>query len=940
MVITKSLMSEEIEILKERLIEVAKKKQTKDKAIASISRAKKEFEKSKTLNEAITKFKNALIFAKQKEDPTRVLYDPVAYAADVIRLHNLEEGKDTEFLKNKKTIDAIETAKFITRAVTAKKEDEINEQDYVDTLFDEDEDLNDRIKDIESQLRKLFMSFQGMSSGGGLDPKKINSDLIPSANSTYDLGSADRVWKDVYLSGSTLHVGNTSMNSQELAVVDGITAGQVANSKAVIVDSNKDISGFRNVNVATISIGGNQITASPDELNLLDGVTGLVQADFTKLAAIDASAVQLNLLSDTSSANSTTFLAGDGTFKEVASGGGSQHVIQKNDLEDGSDATTSLAAKTNLLFDSNTFRVSNDAGTDSTQVRLQNEFTGVTNGTALANKVLILGGSRAIDNIGAMTAVSSYSGGAVTSSGIVTGTKINATSSGAESIQTAGGITMSGAIAGLTGSLTGLTNVTGSGTLQGNKLISTGSSATSIETSGGITMSGIITGATTISGTTINATNIDVQDTSGEAVAILHRNETGSNGNDVGKLKFKGQNSADEEINFAQIGGIQKTVTDGSEDGQLDFNVMNGGTLNTSVTIDEDGLIIKGSRTLTFGSTTIAASANELNMLDADTTASTPTLVDADQIIINDGPGTMKQVALSRLKTYMAVPTQASLSVDHLITLSGVSESSDHLGTFTGSTITNSSTVKTALQELETAVETKVGTSDTATLTNKTLTSPKLNEDVAISSTATELNLLDGSTAGTVVASKAIVANSTLGVSFGTGDIAANDLTLSGNLVVQGDTTTVETTTIIAQDKNITLANVATPTDVTADGGGLTLLGATNKTFNWVDSTDSWTSSEHLDLASGKSFKINGTTVLNATTLQYLDASSSIQTQLNAKQATISSSARLDASLLHDGSISNTEFGYLNGVSSALQTQIDAKASTGKAIAMAIVFGG
>ena len=49
--------------------------------------------------------------------------------------------------------------------------------------------------------------------------------------------------------------------------------------------------------------------------------------------------------------------------------------------------------------------------------------------------------------------------------------------------------------------------------------------------------------------------------------------------------------------------------------------------------------------------------------------------------------------------------TQASLSVDHLITLSGVADSADDLGTFTGSTITDSSTVKTALQELETAVE-------------------------------------------------------------------------------------------------------------------------------------------------------------------------------------------------------------------------------------------
>ena len=50
--------------------------------------------------------------------------------------------------------------------------------------------------------------------------------------------------------------------------------------------------------------------------------------------------------------------------------------------------------------------------------------------------------------------------------------------------------------------------------------------------------------------------------------------------------------------------------------------------------------------------------------------------------------------------------------------------------------------------------------------------------------------------------------------------------------------------------------------------------------------------------------------------------------------------------LVSDGSgdvsvsaVTSTEIGYLDGVSSAIQTQIDTKASTGKAIAMAIVFG-
>lgn len=100
-----------------------------------------------------------------------------------------------------------------------------------------------------------------------------------------------------------------------------------------------------------------------------------------------------------------------------------------------------------------------------------------------------------------------------------------------------------------------------------------------------------------------------------------------------------------------------------------------------------------------------------------------------------------------------------------------------------------------------------------------------------------------------------------------TGGTISSNLTVTGNLTVNGTTTTVNSTTVDVADKNITLGNVATPTDTTADGGGITLKGATDKTFNWVDSTDSWTSSEHIQLASGKAFYINGASVLNATTL-------------------------------------------------------------------------
>jgi len=83
--------------------------------------------------------------------------------------------------------------------------------------------------------------------------------------------------------------------------------------------------------------------------------------------------------------------------------------------------------------------------------------------------------------------------------------------------------------------------------------------------------------------------------------------------------------------------------------------------------------------------------------------------------------------------------------------------------------------------------------SSTDTLTNKTLTSPKVNEDVAVTSTATELNLLDGSTAGTVVASKAVVVDSNKDIaSFRnvtlTGELDAATLDISGNADIDGTT--------------------------------------------------------------------------------------------------------------------------------------------------------
>ena len=95
----------------------------------------------------------------------------------------------------------------------------------------------------------------------------------------------------------------------------------------------------------------------------------------------------------------------------------------------------------------------------------------------------------------------------------------------------------------------------------------------------------------------------------------------------------------------------------------------------------------------------------------------------------------------------------------------------------------------------------------------------------------------------------------------------AQNLVVSGNLTVSGTTTTVSSTTVTVADKNLELAKGAA-NDAAADGGGITLdSGDGDKTWNWVNSTDAWTSSEHINIASSKAYYIDGTSVLNSTTL-------------------------------------------------------------------------
>lgn len=128
------------------------------------------------------------------------------------------------------------------------------------------------------------------------------------------------------------------------------------------------------------------------------------------------------------------------------------------------------------------------------------------------------------------------------------------------------------------------------------------------------------------------------------------------------------------------------------------------------------------------------------------------------------------------------------------------------------------------------------------------------------------------------------IADSALPLSGGT---ITGDLTVEGSLTVEGTTTTIDTQNLLVEDHNIVIGNVASPTDALADSGGITLKGTTDKTLNWVDSTDSWTSSENIDLASSKTYKIAGTDVLSATALGSAVTDSSLTSVGNLTDLTV-----------------------------------------------------
>ena len=315
--------------------------------------------------------------------------------------------------------------------------------------------------------------------------------------------------------------------------------------------------------------------------------------------------------------------------------------------------------------------------------------------------------------------------------------------------------------------------------------------------------------------------------------------------------------------------GISLDVTTG------DITVTNSEPDQTVTLTDGTGISITG----TYPSFTIDCDITQYTDTDARLALSAGTGIsydDATGIITNDDPD--QTVTLTNGTDITITGTYPSFTIAYsgtpssgTVTKASVVSANGFAGSVATDTTTPAITISTSITGLlkgnGTAISAATSgtdyvvpsgsiTGNAATVT----TNADLTGVITSKGNATSIASQTGTGTKFVVDTSPTLVTPNIGVATGT------SLTLSGDLTVNGTTTTIASTTLAVGDKNIVLASAST-TDAGADGGGITLKGATDHTWNWIDATDAWTSSDHINLASGKSFYINGTAVLSATAL-------------------------------------------------------------------------
>ena len=268
-------------------------------------------------------------------------------------------------------------------------------------------------------------------------------------------------------------------------------------------------------------------------------------------------------------------------------------------------------------------------------------------------------------------------------------------------------------------------------------------------------------------------------------------------------------------------------------------------------------------------------------------------IVDADEFIVDDGgTGTNRKTDASRIKDYVLGGGQganfSAINVTGITTVAFVDATQlkvSGVSTFTGTVDVNGAidadgganiagglvANSAAISDLTDGRVVLAGTSgELEDSGNLTFNGSQLGVTgtVNASSTITGSAFHTGAEGSAIrVTSNTISGPATItldpaGVGDNTGKVV-----IAGDFQVDGTTTTVNSTTVEVTDKNILIANGAA-NDAAANGGGITIeSGEGNKTFQFEATGDNLGSSENINVASGKVFKVNNVDTLSATTL-------------------------------------------------------------------------
>ena len=209
-------------------------------------------------------------------------------------------------------------------------------------------------------------------------------------------------------------------------------------------------------------------------------------------------------------------------------------------------------------------------------------------------------------------------------------------------------------------------------------------------------------------------------------------------------------------------------------------------------------------------------------------------------------------------------------------------------------------------------------------------------------STVTSLNATNVNASGIVTAAQFVTGASGSAIGINTNTIsgpatitidpaAVGDNTglvvIKGDLQIDGTTTTINSTTVTVDDKNIQIADGAA-NDAAADGAGITITsGDGNKTFQFQDSGDNLGSSENLNVASGKVYKVNNTEVLSSTTLGSGVVNSSLTsvgTLTNLSVGNVNSTGIVTATSGFSGNVTGNVTGNLNSSGVSTVTSLNA----------------